>query len=120
MIDELEFDATLAGRIAHGHELLPMLHLDQFKRAIAAGAISGLRDEIKVVVLDAYGAIERANAAVRRVESSLAGSAESSVSGPLRADASKAYGEAGVRAKKAVEELLRFLGSEASPEERGD
>jgi HNH endonuclease len=119
MIDELEFDAALAERIAHGHELLPMLHVDQFKRAIAAGAISGLRDEIKAVVLDAYGAIERANAALRRIESSLAGSAGTSVSGSSRTDASKAYAEAGAGAKKAVEELLRFLGSETPPEGRG-
>ncbi len=113
MIDELEFNAALAGKVVQGHELLPALHVDQFKRAIAAGVISALRDELKTVVLEAYCAAERVDAAIRRVEGALVGSGSRSISGgAYRQEASKAYAEAAASARKAVEELLTFLGSE--------
>jgi hypothetical protein len=113
MIDELEFNATLAGKVVQGWELLPALHVDQFKRAIAAGAISALRDELKTVVLEAYCAAERIDAAIRRVEGALAGSAGHSISGgAYRIEASKAYAEAATTARRAAEELLKFLGRE--------
>jgi hypothetical protein len=114
MIDELEFNASLAQTNPHGHVLPPAFHVDQFKRAIAAGAISALRDEIKAVVLDAYGSAERANAAVRLVEGALLGSAGRSVSmGASRTEAAQVYTEAGIAATNAMQELLKFLGSEA-------
>jgi hypothetical protein len=112
MIDELEFNATLAAQVRHGVELLPNMHLDQFKRAVAAGAISALRDELKAVVLEAYGAIERANSAVRRRDAVLSGSAGRSISGGHGyGEAAEVFYLAGTRAQEAVDRLLAFLGA---------
>jgi hypothetical protein len=112
LVDELEFNAALAAQVKHGIELLPSLHVDQFKRSIAAGAISALRDELKAVVLEAYGAAERANAAVRKRDAVLSGSAGRSVSGVGYREAENAFYEAGAKALTASTELLAFLGHE--------
>jgi hypothetical protein len=114
LIDELEFNASLADQVRVGVELLPSLHLDQFKMAVAAGAISALRDEIKTAVLQAYGAAERANAAARKRDAVLAGTAGRSLSGSgsYYGEAETVYGEAGALARAAMDALLRFLSTE--------
>jgi hypothetical protein len=119
MIDELEFNAVLAAGVSQGFELLPTLHVDQFKRAVAAGAISTLRDELKEVVLEAYSAAEKTNAAVRRTEGALVGSAGRSISGgAYRIETARAYQDAKDKAMEAVKELLSFLGAEGAEPDR--
>lgn len=60
LVDELEFNRTV---VPVDKQFLGCAFMDeQFRRAIAAGAIAGLNDELKSAVLDAYVSIGTANA----------------------------------------------------------
>ncbi len=60
MIDELEFNATVAKYTTN--EVQGCLFLDeQFRRAIEEGAVALVRDELKSQIIEAYVAIGRAN-----------------------------------------------------------
>jgi hypothetical protein len=61
-IDELDFNATVAAEKVWRHRC--KLGEQQFLRAINEGSVSLLRDNIRVLLLDAYSAIGVANAAL--------------------------------------------------------
>lgn len=60
LVDELEFNATLASLPRSGAFGAPFVD-DQFRRAIERGAIALLRDELKRLILDAYAKMHQAN-----------------------------------------------------------
>ena len=66
LIDELEFNAAVAG--VREHQFQGCLFYDeQFRRAIREGAIATLRDDLKTQILAAYVAIGRANQQISAV-----------------------------------------------------
>ena len=68
------------------------------------------------MVLEAYTAAERANAVARYDENAIAaGRSTSEARFPMQS--STAFENVGVAARKAVDELLRFLGREGNSEE---
>ncbi|MBI4479275.1 MAG: HNH endonuclease, partial [Acidobacteria bacterium] len=60
LIDELDFNSTVAQYSSERDQGCLFYH-DQFKRAIAEGAIAVLNEELKKTILEAYVAIGRAN-----------------------------------------------------------
>ncbi len=68
LIDELDFNWFLARDVHESTVAPPMFAEIQFRRAIAAGALSMLDDQLKVAIHVAYREIATLNAIVRRGE----------------------------------------------------
>lgn len=109
LIDELEFNATVAQHSSH--EVQGCLFQDeQFRRAIREGAIATLREDLKELILAAHVAIGRANQQV-------SGVMVHAPRGNAWAESVNRASEGINQARRAIaparEALLGFLGSDA-------
>jgi hypothetical protein len=113
LIDELEFNRAIASRV-QPDERGAMFYDEQFRRAIAAGAVAILRDEIRSAVLGAYAAIASANGLTQAVWAQRTGTDQ-------WAQATNKAGEQIVAAGPAIDtalgELLTFLRAEPASSE---
>lgn len=113
LVDELEFNRYLAAGVAAATQIPPRYLTDQFRRAVAAGSISMLRDEIKATVLRAYADVEVGNSALRfserdRGATKFGSQGKVPYFGKLCVEAAEKVRLSCETARKA---LLRFLGS---------
>lgn len=109
LIDELELNATIAGQPGldvHGC----LFRDDQLRRAISAGSIAMLREDIKAAVLAAYVAMGAANRLIEAAWQHPKGGNDWAVGVN---EASKRIREARPLVERAQAELLRFLSAEA-------
>jgi hypothetical protein len=108
MIDELEFNGAVARYATH--EVQGCLFLDeQFHRAIEAGAVALVRDDLKSRVIEAYVAIGRANQHILAVMPHAKGG------NPWAEAVNRAQGSITHAAPKIIaarDALLAFLGTE--------
>lgn len=114
LIDELEFNRFLASELADPGQVPPRYLTDQFRRAIAAGSVALLRDEIKGSVLRAYADIEIGNAAARYAEADR-GETRQGARGAVSTYGKRCLEAAHrikVSANTARSQLLRFLGAD--------
>jgi HNH endonuclease len=108
LIDELDFNATVAGEKEWRHRC--KFGEQQFLRAINEGSVSLLRDNIRVLLLDAYSAIGVANAAL---DSRNSQSFQSESWAESTSEAQRLVKAAHPKIIATRNELLRFLSSES-------
>jgi len=105
LIDELEFNAVVAGYSDNPWAVGCVLHDAQFQRAIRAGAIATLHDSLKQAILEAYRAIGFANHRIAGAEQSARSEDRNAAMTAVRESKSKIVA--------ARDSLLKFLGSES-------
>jgi len=106
LIDELEFNAVVSSTLNNRGALFSD---EQFRRAIAHGAIATLESGLKQAILEAYAATSRAN---QRILAEMGHDPGSEFIGGIRDAAIKAIQEANLKVPVACDRLLAFLGSE--------
>jgi len=105
LIDELEFNAEVATR-ATPDRLGCLFQEEQFRKAISAGSIATLQDELKRLIVHAYAAIGRANQCVA------ATAGHTGKSDPLQESSHRASASITASAdpiNKALTALMKFL-----------
>lgn len=108
LIDELEFNSIVAEFI-QPIEIGCLFKLEQFSRAIQAGSIASLKDELKSSVLDAYVKIGNAN---QHISAALGHEYRSNSRAEDINHAQKLILEAKPKIRKAIDDLMSFLGRE--------
>jgi hypothetical protein len=109
LIDELEFNERVAERL-NRTELGCLFHNEQFRRAVAAGSIALLQDELKNAVVAAYVEMGAAN---QVIESAWRHPPNSAAWAEGSNDAQRRVREAGPKIAAARKNLMRFLGSDS-------
>lgn len=102
LIEELGFNVVVARYDQHSDLGCPF-HQLQFRRAIDVGALSTLREDLKLLIHEAYGAIGRANNFVCKM------TASPDPSGMVNEKARATVVTARDKIKSAHEGLLKFL-----------
>jgi hypothetical protein len=109
LIDELEFNAKVAGK-AEAPEQGCTFHKEQFLRAVHEGSIAILREEIRDAITEAYVAMGAAN---RMIETAWTHPKESNPWANGVNEARNRITAARPKIESAKTELLRFLATEA-------
>ena len=108
LVDELEFNSEVA-ELTQPIEIGCLFKLEQFSRAIQAGSIASLKDELKSSVLDAYVKMGNAN---QHISAALGHEYRSNSRAEDINHAQKIILEAKPKIKRAIEDLMDFLGHE--------
>lgn len=108
LIDELEFNVHISKHVSPG-DLGCAFHDEQFRRATEEGAISILTEDLKMLILEAYRAMGRAN---QLIPQALSQGRSSILYSEYMGWAREAIREAEPKVKTAWIALLEFLGSD--------
>lgn len=104
LIDELEFNAVVAGHTSSPDVVGCTLHDEQFRRAIKEGSIATLHDNLKQAILEAYRAVGYANHLINSTTQSVRVEEKNAAMMGVR--------EAKMKIVAARDALLEFLSSE--------
>lgn len=111
LVDELEFNLLIAQNNAkRGARAACMFLEHQFRQALSQGAVALLNDELKRAILSAYFVINSANQQVAALvqEDPLTGPALQQRAGAVQSTLTEAI----PLIERALQELIRFLGTE--------
>jgi hypothetical protein len=108
LIDELEFNSRVA-EFVQPVEIGCLFKMEQFSRAIEQGSIATMKDELKSSMLDAYVKMGNAN---QHISAALGHEYRSDSRAEDINHAQKVILIAKPKIKKAIDDLMSFLGSE--------
>jgi hypothetical protein len=109
LIDELDFNAYIAKYSSPG-DVGCLFGDDQFRRATKEGSISILDEELRVLILEAYRVMRRAN---QLIEGSLSHGRTSALYSEYMGWAREVIKEAYPKIEESRDSLLKFLSSES-------